>query len=398
MADNSLLNRLLRKNTSPARVAGFVISNFIGLVIILGAIQFYADCRSLIADEDSFVKTDWIVVNKKVTSRNTLGLNSSSGFSDTDLADLRRQPWVRDAAPFTANDFHVRAEIGGARRLSTDMFFESIPDNYVDVPPAQWHYTPGSSEVPIIISKDYLALYNFGFAAGAGLPQMSEGIMSGIPLELTLTSDDGTRTLRARGHIAGFSNRLNTILVPSSFMAEANAQLGSGRPASPSRVIIDVSRPGDVAINAYLEEHGLEAAGDRRNSGAAFLLRVVTGIVAAVGGLITILSLAILLLSISLIMEKNRQTLHSLLMLGYPASRVGAPYAALAVTAGCIALLLAFGGVFLLRGYYLAPLAGLGAIPGSLLPMLATGLLLTLLTICINLAGIRRRVRAAWRL
>ena len=31
--------------------------------------------------------------------------------------------------------------------------------------------------VPVIISKDYLALYNFGFAGSAGLPQMSEGVM-----------------------------------------------------------------------------------------------------------------------------------------------------------------------------------------------------------------------------
>ena len=181
-------------------------------------------------------------------------------------------------------------------------------------------------------------------------------------------------------------------------MEEANEALGTGCVREPSRVIIDVSRPGDVAINEYLEARDLEAAGDKRNSGAAFLLRLVTGIIAGVGGLITLLSLAILFLSISLIMEKNRQTIHSLLMLGYATSTVGGPYSRLAVTAGAGALLLAYGSVFLLREYYLSPLRGLGAEPGSVLPMLAVGLGLTLLTIGINLAGIRRRVRGSWRL
>ena len=398
MKSVNLLSRLLRKNTSAARVAGFVISNFIGIAIVLAAIQFYCDARPLLDDRDSFIKTDWLVINKKVTSGNTLGL-TAVGFSPAEIEDIKRQPWVRGVAPFISNDYRVRAEIaGGAHSLSTDMFFESLPDDYVDVPPAQWSYRKGSMEVPIIISKEYLALYNFGFASGAGLPRMSEGIMSGIPLRLHLSSDDGTRRLEAVGRVAGFSNRLNTILVPENFMEEANEALGTGCMREPSRVIIDVSRPGDVAINEYLEARDLEAAGDKRNSGAAFLLRLVTGIIAGVGGLITLLSLAILFLSISLIMEKNRQTIHSLLMLGYATSTVGGPYSRLAVTAGAGALLLAYGSVFLLREYYLSPLRGLGAEPGSVLPMLAVGLGLTLLTIGINLAGIRRRVRGSWRL
>ena len=42
-----IIDRLLRRNTSAARVAGFVISNFIGLAIVLGGLQFYLDARSI---------------------------------------------------------------------------------------------------------------------------------------------------------------------------------------------------------------------------------------------------------------------------------------------------------------------------------------------------------------
>ena len=72
-----LISKLLRKNTSGARIAGFILSNFIGLAIIGAGLQFYLDARSIWDSDDSFIKTDYLVVNKKVTSANTLPRNSS---------------------------------------------------------------------------------------------------------------------------------------------------------------------------------------------------------------------------------------------------------------------------------------------------------------------------------
>lgn len=235
-----MVSRLLRKNTSPARIAGFILSNFLGLAIILGALQFWLDARSIWDSDESFIHTDYIVINKRVTSENTLG--GASAFSREEIADLEAQPWVRSAAPFTAADYRVMASLNqGGRGMSTYMFFESIPDGFVDVPASQWSWTEGSDEVPLIISKDYLSLYNFGFAGSAGLPQLSENLMSGIPITLTLTSEDGARRMVMHGRVAGFSNRLNTILVPGNFMEWSNARLGSSASDSPSRMIIDVS-------------------------------------------------------------------------------------------------------------------------------------------------------------
>ncbi len=397
-SDSEMISRLLRKNTSPSRVIGFMLSNVIGLVIVMGALQFYTDARGIWAGEDSFIKTDWLVVNKKVTSANTLG-QASSSFTEDEIAELERQPWVRSVGRFTANDFRVYARVSnGGRGMSTYMFFESIPDEFVDVPRSQWTWREGSREVPVIISKDYLTLYNFGFASSAGLPQLSEGLLSGIPLELTLRSEDGTRTETLYGRVAGYSNRLNTILVPDAFMKNANLTLGSGQRKEPSRLIIDVSSPGDVAIAPWLEDHGLETAGDKRNSSASFLLKVVAGIVTAVGALITLLSLFILLLSISLIMEKNRDTLHRLLMLGYDTGAVGAPYCRLVAVASCAAYIVALVGVLILRHSYMPAIEGLGAASGNIWLAPAAGFGLTLLAVAFNITAVRRKVKSAWRM
>lgn len=393
-----MITKLLRKNTSPARIAGFVLSNFIGLAIVLGALQFYLDARSFWESDDSFISSDYLVINKKVTSANTLGDNNSA-FTDAELSDISAQPWVRSVGKFTANDYKVTATVGtGNHALSTYMFFESIPDKFVDVARSEWLYRQGSDEVPVILSKDYLTLYNFGFASSAGLPQVSEGVMGSIPLSLTLTSEDGERTLRLNGRIAGFSNRLNTILVPQAFIDETNARLGSHSEMQPSRLIIDVSSPGDVAIDRYLEEHDLEVSGDKSASSATFLLKLIVGIVLAIGAIITVLSFFILLLSISLIMEKNRSKIHALLMLGYRVGTIGRPYVTLIVAASVAALALAFTGLWLLRAYYLEPLSALGATASQ--PWLApcVGIGMTALIILLNILTVRRRILTAFRI
>lgn len=394
----NLVSRLLRKNLSTAQTLGFILSNFIGLAIVVTGLQFYEDVSAIWQKEDSFLKTDYLVVNKKVTSGNTLG-QSKSTFTDDEISDLSGQPWVRSVGRFTAADYRVSAALdNGGRSLSTFMFFESIPDNYLDINPMQWQYREGSGEVPIIISKDYLTLYNFGFAASVGLPQLTEQMLSSIPMRLHIAGNDGTRQADFRGRVVGFSNRLNTILVPEAFMTWSNREFGSGVTPPSSRLVIDVSSPGDVAIDKYLEAHDLESAGDKSASQASFLLNVVTGIIMAVGAVITVLSLFILMLSISLLMQKNRAKLHSLLQLGYDPGRVGAPYRNIVIISSAVAFLLSVAAMFLFRLYYIGSIEGLGGASGNLWLAPGVGLLLTAVIITFNLLAVRRKVVSAWRL
>lgn len=392
-----MLTGLLRKNISGARIAGFVLSNFIGLAIILGGLQFYLDSRGIWQADDSFMKSDLLVVNKKVSASGLWG-DAPTGFSEAEISDMAGQPWVRDVGQFTATDYRVMASVSqGGRGLSTMLFFESLPDEFVDARNRDWVYNPGDNVVPIIISKDYLALYNFGFAGSAGLPRMSESLMSGIPLSLQLYSEDGLRRLSLSGRIVGFSNRLNTILVPQSFMDWSNARLGdSNAVKEPSRLAINVSSPGDVAIKEYLDNHNLEVAGDKSGSSASFMLKVVIGIVLTVGVVITLLSLFILLLSMSLLMEKNRDKIHSLLMLGYPLKDVGSPYRKIIILASVSAFILAIISVFALRVAYLSALRGLGAGDGNLWLVPTLGAVITMLLILVNITSVSRKVKAAF--
>lgn len=392
-----LTAKLLRKNTSAARIAGFALSNFIGLLIVAGAVMFYFDSRGIFGNEDSVVNSDFLVLNKKVTSASTLGDRESTRFSDADLEKLKSQPWVRRVGKFSSSDFRVYAYVNtGGRGMETALFFESVPDEFVDVPKADWYYKEGDETVPVIISKDYLALYNFGFAGSAGLPQLSEQLISGIPLSLYMRSEDGSRSMRLNGRIAGFSNRLNTVLVPDAFMQYANKTLGSGSPEAPSRLIVDVSSPGDVAIQQYLADNSLEVAGDKSASQAAYLLKVIIGIVMVVGVIITLLSLVVLMLSMSLLMEKNRATIHRLLILGTPLKTVGATYCRMIVW-GCLAAwVLAIAALVLIRISYQSSLENFGAGSSGLMYALIVGTLLTVVIVLVNILAVKHKVKVAW--
>lgn len=395
----SLISKLLRKNTSPARIAGFALSNFIGLLIVAGAVMFYIDARGIWDDDDSIVNTDFLVINKKVTSASTLGDRDVTKFTKKDISELLSQPWVRRVGEFTSSDFRVYASVSqGGRGMETALFFESVPDSFVDMKSSDWSFEPAQTIVPVMIPKDYLALYNFGFAGSAGLPQLSEQLLTGIPLKLYMRSEDGSRSMSMEGRIVGFSNRLNTVLVPDSFMQYANSRLGSDHSEAPSRLIIDVSSPGDVAISDYLSSHGLEVAGDKSGSSAAYLLKVVIGIVVSVGILITLLSVFVLMLSISLLMEKNRSVIHRLLMLGAPLREVAAPYSKMIVLGCFVAWILSMVALVVLRSFYSTALEGLGLSSDGLIWAVATGTVLASIVIFVNIMSVNRKVKSAWGL
>lgn len=391
----NIVASLLRKNLSVAQLLGFLLANLTGMAIVVAGLQFYLDLRPIWQNSDSFLKKDYLVINKRVELSNTLG--SATSFSAEEIADLEHQPWVSSVGPFTTADFRVTARMmqRNGHGLSSYMFFESLPRQYVDVESIPWTYTPGQEDVPIIMSRDYLALYNFGFASGAGLPQISEGMISTIPLELQITSDDGTRTLTMQARIAGFSNRLNTILVPQEFLDWANANYGSGQPRQPSRLIVDVNSPGDKAINPYLTAHNYELAGDKSASQASYLLNVAAGVIIGIGVIISLLSFFILMLSISLLMQKNRAKIRSLLMLGYPLGQVATPYCRVVAGVSIAVMLLAIAAMAGVRTAYINAVESMGG-GAPIWWSVMTAVCLTLLIAGANIVAVNRRVRAAF--
>ncbi|MBR6284113.1 MAG: ABC transporter permease [Muribaculaceae bacterium] len=394
---HSLLWKLLRKNISPLQLVGFGLANLVGLTIVILAVQFYRDVQPVLNDEESFIRKDFLVITRSVTGVGAM-LGGTSEFSESDIADLESQPWCRRVGRFISSEFSIFATVGlgdSGRAMHSQFFFEAIPTYFIDVTDADWEFSPSHPEVPVIVSRDYLSLYNFGFAASQGLPRISEGQVGMIPLSFTFTGHGRSEVLP--GRIVGFSSRLNTVLVPEEFMRWANDRYGNGGQQQPLRLIVEVNSPGDVKIDEYMAAHHYDVAGDKAQTGkASYFLTVVTSIVVAVGVVISLLSFFVLMLSIYLLLQKNTQRLRDLLLLGYSPAQVSRPYQLMVLGVNAAVLLLSVVALLVARAMYRPMLDALQLPPATLWTALAVGTAIMVLITAGNIWAIRRKVAALW--
>ena len=154
-----LIWKLLRQHVSVGQLAGFFLANLLGMLIVLLSVQFYEDIIPAFSGEDGVMKNTYIILSKRIAAVSSLS-GEAQTFTPSDVRDLEDQRFVRRVGAFTASQYQVYGSISMAgMSMGTDMFFESVPDEFVDV---KW--PASSSEVPIILPKSYLALYNVGFA------------------------------------------------------------------------------------------------------------------------------------------------------------------------------------------------------------------------------------------
>mgnify|MGYP000047955775 CR=1 FL=1 len=237
-----LIWQLLRQHVSVLQLAGFLVTNLVGVAIVLTAVQLYRDVTPALQVPDSFLDNDFIILTKEVEGA---GIGKTS-FTQTELAELAEQPFTEALGEFTPARYSVMGGISLAGiGMRTYLFFESVPDRFLDVRSDEWGFEEGSEFVPIILPRNYLNLYNFGFASTRGLPQVSEDLVRGITLDLDLSGRGQFRNLK--GRVVAFSNRLNTILVPEEFIRWSNRRFADKPAADPSRIILEVRNAEDDA-------------------------------------------------------------------------------------------------------------------------------------------------------
>lgn len=385
-----LVWKLLRQHISIGQLAGFFFANLLGMLIVLLSVQFYQDVKPAFSQDDSFLKGDYLIVSKTVSV-----IGGSSTFSQVELDDIQQQPFCSGLGRFTATQFQVKAAmgVGNLPKLTTDMFFESVPDEFVDVKSSQWHYQEGQDFVPIILPRSYLAIYNFGFAPTQGLPRITEDMISMVNMDLLVRGT--AQQLLLKGKVVGFSNRLNTILAPEEFVRWSNEKLAPGSDASPTRLIVEVKNPADDRIMQYFDDKGYDIADDKLDAGRTmFFLRLVSAIVMAIGLLISILSFYILMLSIYLLVQKNTYKLQNLILIGYSHSRVSLPYQMLTVGMNVLVLVLSLVLLVALRSYYLDQLWTIFPQLSTTAPWaaVALGFVLFVIVSLLNMYAIRKKI------
>ena len=130
-----LVWKLLRQHISLGQLCGFFFANLFGMMIVALSVQFYKDIAPVFTQGDSFIKKDFITVTKKISTLGSIaGANNS--FAQDDIDEIKSQSFTKSVGAFMPSQFSVTAGFGMQEsdfRLATEMFFESVPNEYVDV-------------------------------------------------------------------------------------------------------------------------------------------------------------------------------------------------------------------------------------------------------------------------
>ena len=366
---NALFKKLLLSKTRPGQLWLSVIGSGIGLCIMMLGVQLWVDVRALMQEKDMLGR-DFVVISKKITLLHTMA--GAPRFTETEIQDLLALKSVDDIGKFTPSRFKasmsMNAQLGGfgGQIFKSDLFFETVPDRFVDIEAPSWKWKPGDNTIPVIVPSEFIKQYNHAFASGQNIPVIPENLLKSIAFELEISGNG--KTNRYRGVIAGFSNRIQAILVPENFMQYANNRFAPGSESAPTRLMLHAENPASPELLNHLNEKDFETAQEKLKEGKTrLLLEVVMLLMAILGGFIVALSMMGFLQYNQLLAYRSAYEIQTLHRLGYTQKNMILPYFRFAFRNLLLAILLATGlfaalaagimGLFKQSGFNL-PLSG----------------------------------------
>lgn len=323
--------KLVRNSLSVMQILAFSLSASIGLFVLFFAVFCYLDFIQYIQKDKAIFAKEFLIVSKKVSVLQTL-TQKPAQFTQREIQEIKKQEFFSHVDVFETSQFQIKLYTDSDKLppIRTDLFFEAVPNQYVQADLLDWQWREGQMFIPIIFPQNFLSLYNYGFAPGQGLPQLSESIFTKIPLKVRISGNGLQHIYDAR--VVGFSQRINTILVPQAFLQWANKTYSNEQHKGVSRLIIECENIANPKIFEYVTHKNFQINDESLvNSKLAFYLTLTLSVVGFIGILITLLAVWLLLFSFQLIIEKNKDKLQNLHYLGFSIFEISIPYRILSI-------------------------------------------------------------------
>lgn len=282
-------------------------------MLLLCSLQMFVNIQQMLVRSD--IKKngyEFVSVTKTVTNEN---MGRDNRFDLNDVEELKKQPFIEDAAPLTPNRFKVIASAGEMIPFSTDIFVEALDNNFIDTVPPGFTWAPGQATVPVIFSSDFLEMYNV-FAPSYGLPQLSQATASNVGIVLRCEGKLGEQSFNS--NIVAFSDRVNSLLVPKTFLDWANKNLEGVDSVKASRVFIKVRDANDAQLLSFLDQKNYRVNKEKTLFGRSKqLLQGILSGLGIFGILVVILALMLFSFYLQLVIARSKDNLQLLLTLGY---------------------------------------------------------------------------------
>jgi hypothetical protein len=282
-----------------------------GVLLLLLSVQMFINLDQLLhkinTRKDGF---DFISISKKINDENQ---SVKSVFTKQEIDELKSKSFINGVAPLIANEFRVHVEASGI--FGTDLFLETLENEFIDTVPTSFQWRQGQMIVPLIISSDFLEAYNV-FAPGNGLPQMSSATAGRLPI--TVECSGQGKQLKLQAKIVAFSDRINSVLVPKSFLDWANQNLGEATEHGATRLFIKTKDANNPDFLSYLDQKNYLVNKDKTRLGRTKqTLQAVFSGLGVFGLLVVVMALMLFSFYLQLLIARSRDNLQLLLLLGY---------------------------------------------------------------------------------
>lgn len=282
-----------------------------GVLLLLVSIQMFINLDQLLHKVNTRKNGfDFISITKKINDENQAVKNV---FTSEEINELKSKPFVDGVAPLIANEFRVHVEASGI--FGTDLFLETLENEFIDTLPSNFQWQQGQMDVPLIVSSDFLEAYNV-FAPGNGLPQMSAETVERLPITIQCTGKG--KQFNFTGHIVAFSDRINSVLVPKSFLDWANENLGETSEHGATRLYIKTKDANNPDFLSYLDQKNYLVNKDKTRLGRTKqTLQAVFSGLGIFGLLVVVMALMLFSFYLQLLIARSKESLQLLLLIGY---------------------------------------------------------------------------------
>lgn len=228
----------------------------LSFILVLSCIQLYSNANALLGKKSSD-SNYWITLSKTINPDN-IGRKELIGFNKKDISEIKNWKEVKDIYPVVSNDFKVSADGGSFIPFYTDMYLEAVDNEAIDIKDLS-EFVVKDNTIPIIISREYLNLYNYGFALNQGLPQITEEFAKKIEVNINITLKG--KNLKYKGKLIGLSDRIHSVLVPKRFLDSINATQAYTQAHKDinTRILVKVNDVSDQDLIAKMTKKGYES-------------------------------------------------------------------------------------------------------------------------------------------
>ena len=187
---NKLLHTIIRDNSGKSKLFTAMVGLTIAILLLLISVQLQLNFNDLLNSKNNKDSVaNFLVINKEITDA-TLG---KTQLEDSLIKKIKAQPFTESIGLLSPSRFKASIESNSSQiPFYTDIAFETVPADFIDLDKQQWNWNEQSPFVPVIIPTLFLDFYNFQFSLSQNLPQLTPAVIKMIVFKITVYGKNGS--------------------------------------------------------------------------------------------------------------------------------------------------------------------------------------------------------------